>query len=116
MRNYLFVAVTTVLMAASPAFGADLEKGKALFAARCAMCHGEKGAGDGPVAATIPESQKPRNLTTGANKYVTDDAKLAELLAKGGAAVGLSVMMPPQPDLKAQDIQDLIAFVNSLKK
>lgn len=95
---------------------ADVNAGQALFAQRCAMCHGEKGAGDGALAATMPEGQKPRNLMAGAYKYATDDAKLKEIIQKGGAGVGLSVMMPGQPDLSDVQIGDLIAFIHSLKK
>jgi len=98
------------------ALAADVEKGKTLYAQRCAMCHGDSGEGNGPLAATMPEGQKPRNLAAGANKYASDDAKLTELLQKGGAAVGLSVLMPSQADLKAADLADLVAFVNSLRK
>jgi mono/diheme cytochrome c family protein len=98
------------------AHAADVNAGQTLFAQRCAMCHGEKGAGDGALAATMPEGQKPRNLTTGANKYATDDAKLKEIIQKGGAAVGLSVMMPGQADLNDAQLGDLIAFIHSLKK
>lgn len=107
------VCLLTPLFSAS---AADIQNGKALFAQRCAMCHGELGGGDGPLAATMPPDQKPRNLAAGGNKFATDDAKLAELLQKGGAGVGLSVLMPPQPDLKPNQVADLIAFVNSLKK
>jgi mono/diheme cytochrome c family protein len=108
------IALTTV--AAPHAYAADVNAGKAIFAQRCAMCHGEKGAGDGALAATMPEGQKPRNLTTGANKYATDDTKLKEIIQKGGAAVGLSVMMPGQADLNDTQLADLIAFIHSLKK
>jgi cytochrome c len=106
----------SLLLIASPAKAADVSKGAALYAQRCAMCHGDKGAGDGALAATLPEGQKPRNLGAGANKYATDDAKLAEVIKKGGAAVGLSVLMPAQADLKDEQLGDLVAFVNSLKK
>jgi cytochrome c1 len=64
----------------------------------------------------LPEGQKPRNLTAGANKYATDDAKLKEIIKKGGAAVGLSVLMPAQADLTDEQLGDLVAFLNSLKK
>jgi len=117
MKTLALLAPLFALLSVDCAMAADAEKGKALFAQRCAMCHGDKGAGDGPLAATMPEGQKPRKLSDGlaANKYATDDAKLTELLQKGGAGVGLSVLMPAQPDLKPADLADLVAFVNSLK-
>lgn len=106
----------TFVAFSSSAHAADAAKGAPIYAQRCAMCHGDKGAGDGPVAATIPEGMKPRNLAAGTNKYATDDAKLKDLLKKGGAGVGLSPLMPAQSDLKEGDLDNLIAFVNSLKK
>jgi mono/diheme cytochrome c family protein len=38
-----------------------LARGKEIFAARCALCHGEKGDGKGPGAANLP--LKPADLT-----------------------------------------------------
>lgn len=116
MKKAALALIALSTLSVSRAYAADVNAGKALFAQRCAMCHGEKGAGDGALAATMPEGQKPRNLTAGANKYATDDAKLKELLQKGGAAVGLSVMMPGQSDLSDAQLADLIAFIHSLKK
>ncbi|MEY4669754.1 MAG: hypothetical protein RL518_2453 [Pseudomonadota bacterium] len=114
--NYILTAVVSCLMCyADAAIAADTKKGGELYAQRCAMCHGDKGAGDGPVAATIPEGMKPRNLSQ-AYKYATDDAKFKELLQKGGAGVGLSPLMPAQSDLKPEDLDNIIAFVKTLKK
>lgn len=111
------ISVVTALTAFhSSAYAADAAKGAPIYAQRCAMCHGDKGAGDGPVAATIPEGMKPRNLSAGGNKYATDDAKLKDIIKRGGAAVGLSPLMPAQTDLKDPDLDNLVAFVNSLKK
>jgi mono/diheme cytochrome c family protein len=107
------VAPFTIVLSAN---AADAAKGGTLYAQRCAMCHGDKGAGDGALAATMPEGQKPRNLGAGANKYATDDAKLKEIIKNGGASVGLSVLMPAQSDLSDEQLNDLVAFVNSLKK
>ena len=118
MKNtfLLLPLIVSLQLFVHPAQAADVTKGQALFAQRCAMCHGDRGEGNGPIAATMPEGQKPRNLTSGANKYATDDAKLTELIQKGGAAFGLSPIMPAQSDLKPADVADLVAFVNSLKK
>lgn len=95
---------------------ADIAKGKKLFTDRCSSCHGALGAGDGPVAATLPPEMKPRNLQSKERKFATNDAKFMELLKKGGAAVGLNVLMPQQPDLSDADLQSIIEYVNTLKK
>jgi mono/diheme cytochrome c family protein len=114
--RYMIIALGSALLAnANGALAADTAKGGELYAQRCAMCHGDKGAGDGPVAATIPEGMKPRNLSE-TYKYATDDAKFKELLQKGGAGVGLSPLMPAQSDLKPEDLDNIIAFVKTLKK
>ncbi|MCO6431924.1 MAG: cytochrome c [Deltaproteobacteria bacterium] len=112
----LFAAVVIASITPSRAAAADLEKGKALFAQRCATCHGALGAGDGPVAQSLPPESKPRNLNEGAFKFATDDAKMKELLQKGGAAVGLNPLMPPTVGLSDADLENIIAFVHSLKK
>lgn len=117
MKVRIFFLITcSIVSSATSAFAADVVKGAALYTQRCAMCHGEKGAGDGALAATFPEGQKPRNLGVGENKYATDDTKLKELIKKGGAAVGLSVLMPAQADLNDEQLGDIVALVNSLKK
>jgi mono/diheme cytochrome c family protein len=105
-----------ILFSQTPAEAADLAKGKTLYSQRCSTCHGEKGAGDGPIALSLPAEQKPRNLQEGKNKFATDDDKFRQLIKKGGAAVGLNVLMPAQSDLKDDDIDSLLLFVHSLKK
>lgn len=98
------------------AFGADLAKGKQIYDTTCASCHGAEGIGDGPIAAAFPADQKPRSLKDGVYKFATDDAKMKELIKKGGAAVGLSVLMPAQASLVEEDLNNVIAYVRSLKK
>jgi mono/diheme cytochrome c family protein len=94
----------------------DPVKGKAVFIERCATCHGNEGAGDGPVAASLPPEMKPRNLQLGEYKVVKDDASMIDLINKGGAAFGLNPLMPPQPGLSPEDLDNLVAYVRSLKK
>jgi cytochrome c6 len=118
MKNILtFGAIVISLsMVASPAFAGDAAKGKTNFVTLCASCHGNEGAGDGPVAMALPPDQKPRNLQTEAMKFAVDEAKFSELLKKGGAAVGLNALMPMQATLTDPDIADLYAYVKTLKK
>lgn len=112
----LSLAISALFAATPLTQAADLAKGKTLYTQRCATCHGEKGAGDGPIALSLPPEQKPRNLQEGKNKFATDDDKFRELMKKGGAAVGLNMLMPAQSDLSADDVDSLILFVHSLKK
>ncbi len=95
---------------------ADLAQGKAVYDQRCAMCHGATGKGEGAAAAAFPADAKPRDFQKGEFKKVTDDAKFKELLKNGGAALGLSPMMPMQPGLSEADTQSVIDYVRSLKK
>ena len=94
----------------------NVAQGKENFAQFCAQCHGPNGAGDGPVGASLPASMKPSNLGLGKFKYATDPEKFKELVRKGGAAVGLNSLMPPQADLSDEAIENLYAYVKSLVK
>lgn len=105
------------LLGNSQAFAdADLESGKKKYTQLCASCHGDSGAGDGPVGKALPDNMKPRNFQDAEFKFATDQAKFSELLNKGGAAVGLNPMMPPQSGLTDADHVNLYAYVLSLKK
>lgn len=110
------LSLALTLLSASAAFAADIEKGKALFTERCSTCHGPAGAGDGPVAASLPADMKPRNLQEGDFKVVKDDAGMKDLITKGGTALGLNPLMPPQAGLSPEDLDNVVAFVRSLKK
>lgn len=98
------------------ASAADTEAAKKIFTERCASCHGDQGAGDGPVGKALPEGSKPRNFQTEAFKFAVDAGKFKELLKKGGAGVGLSPIMPPQADLSDDQLEGLYAYVKSLAK
>lgn len=106
----------TIGMLISVSAHADLARGKQLFTERCVSCHGPQGAGDGPVGASLPPEMKPRDLQHAERKFANDDAKFLELLKKGGGAVGLSPIMPLQPDLNDADLKSIIEFVKTLKK
>jgi mono/diheme cytochrome c family protein len=105
-----------VLVAGVAHAGGNAANGKKLYESMCSSCHGLTGLGDGPVAAALPPAMKPKNLNEGGWKYATDDAKLKELLKKGGAAVGLSPLMSGAPSASDSDLNDLVAYVNTMRK
>ncbi len=87
-----------------------------IFKARCVTCHGEKGKGDGPGSAAL--NPKPRDYTSAEwQKSVTDD-HIKQIIVGGGTAVGLSPLMPPNPDLtdKPEVVEALVAVVRNLAK
>lgn len=75
----------------NPFFGdaAATEKGKALFAANCASCHGDAGKGDGPAGAAL--DPKPRNFTNKAEyKYGTGDLAIFRTGKYGSKGTGMA--------------------------
>ena len=62
------------------------------------LCHGAGGKGDGQAAAAL--NPKPRNYTDKAWQATVPDAEIEKAILEGGAAVGKSNLMPPNPDLK----------------
>lgn len=113
MKTTLFISL---LVLSSTALAADLAKGKETYDRICSSCHGISGLGDGPVGAALPADQKPSNFQVAKFKYATDDAKMKEVIHKGGAAFGLSPLMAAQPQLSDSELNDVIAYVHSLKK
>ena len=82
-----------------------------LFTTRCSPCHGLAGAGDGiAAAALIP---KPRDLSAAEWQGSVTDDHISRVIRLGGPAVGLSPLMPPNPDLveKPDVVAALVAQV-----
>jgi mono/diheme cytochrome c family protein len=84
---------------------------KNVFQMRCVICHGETGKGDGPGAASL--DPKPRNYSDKAWQASVTDDDLKQVIVKGGAALGKSPIMPPNPDLdqKPEVLAALIAKI-----
>lgn len=90
-------------------------KGKKIFSNSCSGCHGSGGKGDGAAAAAL--NPKPKDLTDKTYVSKLNDDYLHNVIAKGGAAVGKSALMPPfGGSLKDQDIRDVVAFIRTLAK
>jgi len=76
------------------------ERAAALFAERCAACHGPEGRGDGPGAAAM--DPKPRNYHDPEWQQSVTDEEIEQAIVYGGAAVGKSPLMVGNPDLAGQ--------------
>ncbi len=85
--------------------------GKDLYAINCASCHGEKGLGDGPTAASL--DPKPKPLAT-EMKALKDDY-LFWRISEGGAFPPFNSAMPGwKASLNEDQIWQVIAFLHTL--
>jgi len=97
---------------AAPAAAVDhAAEAKTLFTLRCVVCHGADGSGNGPGAAAL--KPKPRNYADAAWQAKVTDEALTKAILGGGPAVGLSPLMPPNPDLadKPEVVAELVKIV-----
>ena len=84
------------------------KKGKALFAQLCAICHGDKGKGDGLASATL--TPKPANFTTEIFNKQTDGAVFWKLTE------GRAPMASYKQSLTDTQRWQLVNYLKSLKK
>lgn len=82
--------------------------GKTLFAARCALCHGAEGRGDGPEG---PSEPRPANLAAGERT----DAYIFWRISEGGRTTPFCSAMPAFAYLGERARWELVAFVKSLR-
>lgn len=87
-----------------------------IFNARCTMCHGAAGKGDGAAAQAL--NPKPRDMSDGAWQKSVTDEHLKKVIVEGGAAAGKSNLMPANPDLKDKPdvVNELVKKVRSLSR
>lgn len=86
---------------------ASIARGRALFRADCAVCHGEQGRGDGPAAAGM--ARRPDDLGRIAPPPVFPDGVVAYRIRNG---VGL---MPAFKEALGEgEIWDLLNYIRSL--
>jgi mono/diheme cytochrome c family protein len=118
-RGVLVLAALLWLPAGAGA--ADVANGKTVYTTNCMSCHGESGKGDGPVGAAL--NPHPRDFSVGEFKFDTDndgktgtEADLENVIKNGAGAYGGSPLMAPWGHLPEKDIQDVIAYIRTLKQ
>ena len=68
--------------------------GKDNYIGNCSPCHGMTGKADGPLADTIGEGIKPRQLSDAKLLSTRSDEFLFKVIKFGGVSVGFSEAMP----------------------
>ena len=89
----------------------EQSNGQILDLRYCAVCHGKTGEGDGFNAYNL-QPVVPRNFTGKEAMDKLTDRHLAEVIAKGGEAVGRSPLMPAWGHtLNERQIRYLISYL-----
>lgn len=109
------ISAVVMLLAATAVSLEAGDAGRAKYESACAPCHGPRGGGDGGAAAAFPPGTVT-NLRTGPFRYATDAGKVKEIVLKGGAVVGLSPLMPPQPSFTDRELDAVADFVLDLRE
>ncbi|MGE5848683.1 MAG: c-type cytochrome [Candidatus Methylomirabilota bacterium] len=90
-------------------------RGRALYDAHCAVCHGSTGKGDGPGARVVRQSM--RDFTDPAAMQAVGDRFLFEITKKGSSQFGRSNAMPAWGmKLSDAEIHDVVAYIRSLAR
>ncbi len=91
------------------------QKGKVLYDYYCVLCHGATGNGDGFNAYML--ATPPAKLADPTFIAKLSDEQIKGVIRDGGAAHGLSSLMPSWGGLfKTQDLTTLIAYIRTLSK
>ena len=97
----LTAAFGLAVVAPTGAWAADAAAGKAVYAAKCRACHGADGEGNPNMAKALKVEIKPLSQTSAdIKKSVTD-------------GVG---KMKPVSSVTGADLDNVVAYVQSLKK
>jgi mono/diheme cytochrome c family protein len=91
----------------TPAAAASAKDGEAIFAAKCKNCHGADGSGNPAIAKMMNVTMKPLGS---ADVQAKSDADLKAVVTAG------SGKMKPVTGILAGDVDNVIAYVRTLKK
>lgn len=88
-----------------------IAKGQAMFKVNCAICHGEKGLGDGPAGQSL--KPPPRNYSEGKWKFGNSTIALFNTVSKGSPGTSMAAYEGILPEA---DRWAIIHYVKSIGK
>lgn len=88
-----------------------ITKGEGIFKTNCALCHGEKGAGDGVAGKAL--KPPPRNYTEGTWKFGNSTIALFNSISKGSPGTSMAGY---ESILKEDERWAVVAYVKTLGK
>jgi len=96
--------------------GSPLSEAQAYYNARCVVCHGTTGAGDGPSADSF--NPRPHNQTDPAWQASVTDDQIREIILRGGKRLGKSPAMPSGARLRERPevLDGLVQIVRDFGK
>lgn len=111
-KYYLGIVVTAAAVLAAAislpsAQKGDATAGKDVFTKKCKICHGADGAGNPAIAKALGVTFKPFSSDDIQKK---SDADIKKIITEG------SGKMKPVKDITDADMDNVIAYVRSLKK
>lgn len=111
MRHWLTTRLMLLLLVATPLLLAggkgDAAAGKAVYAKKCAICHGKAGEGKKAIAKMLKVELRPLGSR---EVQAKSDAELRKNIVKGNGK------MKPVKGLSDQEVANLIAHLRRLAK
>jgi mono/diheme cytochrome c family protein len=82
-----------------------------VYATRCAICHGKSGDGRGPTSISL--IPRPPDFRSERWNSARSDHRIGAAIVDGGAALGMSFLMPAYPELALQPdvVAELVTLV-----
>lgn len=107
MRRHIAGVTALIILGTSLSLAGDVATGKVVYEKKCRICHGDNGEGNPDVAKKLKAEQKPL--------WSDEVQKMSDADFKKLISEGKGKMKPPK-NVSDEDIDNVIAFVRTLKK